>query len=483
MSTRARRHEICPPDLLAITLVGLLWGCAGGSSGGGSGGSIGGSGSGGSGAGSGGAAGGASGNGTGGDTGGGGISGSGGTGGGSGPGGAGPGAGGSGGGSTGSGGSAGATAGTGGRGGAAGSSGAGGSGGLPTVPDNGCNVRLSDTPIGFATMNGGTVGGGNAAPIMVTTPAALRMYLGDSQPRVLYVMNDMDFRTERRNGVMTCNENTTCDNGSGMQIDEPRVSATCDPNEHPSTSYRYEVRLDIESNKTVIGIGRGSGVTIYGSSLNLDSSSQVILRNFTLRDINPHIIEAGDGITLNNSSHVWLDHLLLTEISDGYVDIGSTTSTDRDVTLSWIRFGGRTPYECGGQHSYVNFADNVNATYHHNFFDNCGGRNPKIGESATVHLFNNYWLNVSYFCITAQSGGEARVESNYFENSSRPHWLQSDGNGIAIDNGNVYTGASSGNTNRDAGGSVFSVPYAYTKESAATARQRVLDCSGPQPIR
>jgi len=49
--------------------------------------------------------------------------------------------------------------------------------------------------------------------------------------------------------------------------------------------------------------------------------------------------------------------------------------------------------------------------------------------------------------------------------------------------GLIYTGASAGNTNRDTGGTVFSVPYTYTKESAATARQRSLDCSGPQPIR
>ena len=54
---------------------------------------------------------------------------------------------------------------------------------------------------------------------------------------------------------------------------------------------------------------------------------------------------------------------------------------------------------------------------------------------------------------------------------------------IAIDSGNVYTGASSGNTNRDTGGSVFSVPYAYEKQSAVEAKATVLKCAGPQPIR
>ena len=115
------------------------------------------------------------------------------------------------------------------------------------------------------------------------------------------------------------------------------------------------------------------------------------------------------------------------------------------------------------------------------------GRNPKIGgDFSQVHLFNNYWLNVTYFCITAKLDPQARVESNYFENSSRPHWLQLDGNGtagIAIDTGNVYTGVSTGNTNRDVGGTVFTVPYAFIKETATAARQRAIDCPGPQPIR
>lgn len=395
----------------------------------------------------------------------------------------------SGGGSTGNGGTAGTDAsGDGGTSAVGGSAGDGGTGGLPTLPDNGCNVRLDDQPLGFASMDGGTVGGGNTTPIQVTTEDQLISYLGDSEPRVLHVMNDLDFRTENRGGVQTCNENTTCDNGSGEQVEEPRVSATCDSNEYASTSYRYETRIDVASNKTVIGIGDGDGAALRGASLNVGDSEQVILRNLRIYDVNPHLVEAGDGVTMQGSSHIWLDHLLLDQISDGYVDIGSADhdQIDEYVTLSFIHFDGRTQYQCGGKHHYVNALDNSQVTYHHNWYDQCNGRNPKIGQpSSRVHLFNNYWLDVTYFCITAQTDSQARVESNYFENSSRPHWLQTDGNGtagIAIDDGNVYTGASAGNTNRDSGGTVFSVPYAYTKESAADARQHIIDCSGPQPI-
>ncbi len=379
-------------------------------------------------------------------------------------------------------------AGTGGSGSGGEGTGGSGTGGLPTVPDNGCNVKVTDKPTGFASMDGGTVGGGDVTPLLVTTKEELTTYLKGDEPRVLYLMNDLDFRTAPRD-VSVCADDKTCDNGSGVQVDNARVSASCDAGEHKATRTRNEVRLDVGSNKTLIGIGKGEGAAIRGAGLQIGSSEQVILRNLHIYDINPNLVEAGDGITLTGSKHIWLDHLLLEKISDGFVDIGSADHTKLDdyVTLSFVHFNGRTDFLCGGHHNFVNFVDNGHVTYHHNWFDNGGGRNPKIGGvNAQVHLFNNYWQNISYFCLTTQTDSEARVESNYFENSLRPHWRQLDGNGtagIAIDNGNTYTGASSGNTNRDVGGSVFTVPYTYTKQAASEARDSVKSCAGPQPIR
>lgn len=348
--------------------------------------------------------------------------------------------------------------------------------------DNGCNVRLTDTPIGYASMDGGTVGGGDATPVNVTTEADLQTYLSDSQPRVLHIMNDLDFRTANRDGVMTCNESVPCDNGSGVMIEEPRVSSTCDVQEYASTSYRYETRIDVASNKTIIGIGDGDGATILGANFNVGASSQVIFRNLEIRDVNPHLVEAGDGITLQGSSHVWVDHVRFADISDGHIDIGVTdhSANDNYITLSWIHFDGRTPYHCGGQHHYVNLVDNGMITYHHNFFDHGGGRNPKVsGSAATVHLFNNYWLAITGHCIQGNVSAQIRIESNYFEDSNEPHRDYDGTSSIAIDDGNEYPGSSGA---MDTGGTVFAVPYTYSKETASDARQNVLDCVGPQPI-
>jgi pectate lyase len=68
-------------------------------------------------------------------------------------------------------------------------------------------VRLGDAPFGFAALARGTVGGGAATPLLVTTPDAFKTHLADSQPRVLYVRNDLDFRTAQRTGVPTCADN------------------------------------------------------------------------------------------------------------------------------------------------------------------------------------------------------------------------------------------------------------------------------------
>jgi len=345
-----------------------------------------------------------------------------------------------------------------------------------------CQIGYKDKPTGFA-QQGGTVGGGDVTPVQVTTEAQLAKLLSDDQPRVLYLMNDLDFRTARRGGVQTCNERVKCDNGSGVKIEEPRVSATCDAHEYASISYRYETTVKVGSNKTVIGVGpSGKGVTVYGASFRIGSSRQVIFRNLRVTDVNPHLVEAGDGFTLSGAANVWLDHITLDMISDGFVDIAGS----QNVTLSWVHFQGKIPYQCGGQHHFVSMVQSSTATYSNSWFDHTDGRNPKVGdEGSRVHLYNNYWKDVTQYAVTAQHDAEARVESNYFENANKPHWLQKDGNGqagIAVDGRNVYTGVST-KTNRDVGGSVFAVPYRYTTTTADVAKASVSQCVGPQSIR
>ena len=108
---------------------------------------------------------------------------------------------------------------------------------------------------------------------------------------------------------------------------------------------------------------------------------------------------------------------------------------------------------------------NSQVTLHHNFFDRTSGRNPKLsGSSTRAHLFNNYWLNNTYFAIAVGESAQARIEGNYFNNSARPHWNGGTGFIDAKLSSNRYLGISATDPERDTGQIVFSdvVMYPYT---------------------
>lgn len=231
--------------------------------------------------------------------------------------------------------------------------------------------------------------------------------------------------------------------------------------ESTTTKYRYDKKINVASNKTLIGLGAGSA--IEGATLSISDKSNVIIKNLSIGNVNPDLVEGGDAVSIEYSDNVVVDHVKFSMISDGHVDIRNNST----VTLSYNEFDGYNPYVCANQHWYTNLVSDSKATFHHNFWNYTAGRNPKLTGSSTVaHLFNNYWLEVTYFSISASTGATALVEHNYFDDAARPHW-DTDGTGVIDGNvdTNVYTGQSASGSYavQDTGGSV-SVPYAYSTE-------------------
>lgn len=81
-------------------------------------------------------------------------------------------------------------------------------------------------------------------------------------------------------------------------------------------------RVQIGSNKSLIGLGKGAQIT--GSGLNIYNKTNVIIRNFGFTAI------ADDAMTIRNSTRVWIDHNEFTtgnfpalgpDAFDGQVDI------------------------------------------------------------------------------------------------------------------------------------------------------------------
>jgi pectate lyase len=236
---------------------------------------------------------------------------------------------------------------------------------------------------------------------------------------------------------------------------------------------RSDFAINVNSNKTLRGAG--SGATLKGVSLNIDSRSNVIVRNLTFTQVNPDLIEAGDGITINSSHHVWVDHCAFSMISDGYLDIRYGSSA---VTVSHNRIDGANSYVCGGQHNFVSLVSDSSVTYHHNVFDRVGGRNPKVTGTSQVHLYSNYYLGVSYFCASSGAGAALLVEGNYYQDSRYPHWAEG---GSIEARGNQYGGTTS-SAGRDDNADVFNPPYTYQIDTVSSLPQTLTGVAGPRAL-
>jgi pectate lyase len=323
------------------------------------------------------------------------------------------------------------------------------SGSCGAAPDGFAGQRGPD---GLAT----TTGGGSTPPVLVTSCSALIAALQSSQPAVVQIPAGaaIDCRTAPRT-VSACAVACPSNQDPGKYTYRLPVGAQSCKELGASSETRYsrtrnEQRIFVGSNKTLVGLDRHA--TLRGASLELGASRNVIIRNLSIEQINPALVEGGDGITLSGASHVWVDHVRFSMISDGHIDIANSSN----VTLSWNRFDGVNPAVCGSKHFYTNAIVNSQVTLHHNFWDRSAGRNPKLDGLATrAHLYNNYWRDISYFAINAAGGAQARIEGNFFANTSRPHWNAGGGLLEAALPSNRYTGIAAADPYRHTGAAVF----------------------------
>lgn len=159
---------------------------------------------------------------------------------------------------------------------------------------------------GFAK---GVTGGGSVTPVYPSTTDELVSYLGDDTARVIILEGTYDF---------TDTEGTTTSTGCApwgtasacqVAINQNDWCTNYEP-DAPSVSVSYDnagvLGITVGSNKSLVG---KSGATIKGKGLRLVGSSNVILQNFAVTDINPKYVWGGDGITLDDTDLVWIDHI------------------------------------------------------------------------------------------------------------------------------------------------------------------------------
>ncbi len=273
------------------------------------------------------------------------------------------------------------------------------------------DVRIA--PVGFAA---DTTGGGDAEPVLASTPDELLNAVKSDDPKVVIVPEGvLDTRRTGSDVTETVACPTPCsDDASKLTYNLLPDDKTCDVDTVPAT--RDERRIKLGSNTTLVGLGRGA--LLFGGSLDIDGTKNVIVRNLALYGVNPKLIEAGDGITIDGADGVWVDHATFNLISDGFID--STTSS-QNLTFSWIKNDGTNLDACNERHPRSNELSDTTATIHHTLWEHVDGRAPLSTHSnSRVHLFDNVVNDDVDYAVGSSCEAEVLLEESTFEHVKYP---------------------------------------------------------------
>ena len=278
-------------------------------------------------------------------------------------------------------------------------------------------------PHGYANVNGTTTGGGSGPTVTVTSLAAFKTAAASSTAQTVLV-----------NGHFT---------SSGAEV-------------------------TVASNKTIRGVGSGSGLT--GIGLKLKGVNNVIIQNLV---INKVLASSGNGdsIHVEKSTHLFIDHNDLssdtshgTDYYDGQLDI---THAGDYITVSYNYIHDHIKCSLIG-HSDSNASEDtgkLHVTYDHNYFKNCDQRTPSI-RFGTLHAYNNYFVNGTTG-IHTRMGAQALVQNNVWSGVKTPIETTKDSSvdGYVNQSGNVF---GSGTNLITRTGSLTSVPYSFNLGSASS---------------
>ncbi len=330
---------------------------------------------------------------------------------------------------------------------------------------------LAAGPIGYGSA---TTGGGGAAPLVVSSfeeaEAALAAYRdafddGSANALVLRYTGTFDYATI----TDVCTQHTL----------EPRV-------------------LELKEMSNVTFEGAPGSSANFG--LHINRAKNVIVRNMTMG-----LLPGGDGsdaITIEGNGtngdveNVWIDHNEL--FSSTKEDCDGAGDTEFDGLID-IKKGARfitVSFNFLHDHQktgLIGFSDDDDTeryvTFHHNRYENVVSRTP-LHRFGYIHLFNNYYGDITGSGINVRMGGVALIESNFFERAANPITSRfSDVVGFwdlrnnHVGEGITWTTEDDTLANAEDWQSTTSFPaselqYAYTPDAAACVKQIVMASAG-----
>jgi len=233
--------------------------------------------------------------------------------------------------------------------------------------------------------------------------------------------------------------------------------------------------IDVASDKTIVGAAPGG--ELVGVGLRLDHVQNVIVRNLTFRDSyvagdwdGKSDDNDNDGIRVDTSSHVWIDHNELTRLGDGLIDVRKDSTA---VTLSWNFLHDHNKTVGVGWTSNVI----TEITMHHNRFSNTYQRNASIDNVAAGHLYNNWFDGQAQYGTMARGASQLVVESSVYSNGEDA--IVAKDPASAVDSrDNRFTSVRG---RKDDTGPTFdpAARYAYTADDVDDVARIVADGAGP----
>ncbi|CAL9617148.1 Pectate lyase [Streptomyces sp. enrichment culture] len=340
---------------------------------------------------------------------------------------------------------------------------------------------------GWAAADGGTTGGAaaeDAHVLTVSDRAGLVRALdgGSATPKIIRIAGTIDANTDDRGRRLDCEDYAT--DGYSLKkylaAYDPRTWGSAKPSgpqeeaRKASAARQAErVELRVGSNTTIVGLG--DDAVLKGASLQISDADNVIVRNLEVRDAydcfpvwQPNSGGLGDWkaaydtIWLRGASHVWVDHVILSDKGhpdedepayfarnylrhDGLLDI--TNGSDL-VTVSWSRFADHDKAMLiGNGDTATGDRGKLRVTLHHNEFESVVQRAPRV-RFGQVHVYNNRYVvpedaHDYRYSIGVSTESAVYAEHNAFHTPSHIEAadLVKSWNGTALhDSGSLFNG-------------------------------------------
>lgn len=294
----------------------------------------------------------------------------------------------------------------------------------PHHPDRDLGRQTLGSDDGWAAAEGGTTGGSDAADenvFTVETWSELKEAVQGDEPKIVYVEGDIDAWTDANGNALSCEDFNDPEYSWELYLEtyDPEVWGWNEPSgpvedarDRSYRAFREHILLDIGSNTTIVGKGRAS---VTHGSFYLDGVDNVIVRNLGVHNAydcfpsweGDSWDSQFDNFELSGATHVWLDHL---DVSDGdysdYVDapviwdarverldgaIDIVRASDM-VTVSWnhIDTHDKTMLVGNTDSDRYDEWEELRVTIHHNWFENVSQRAPRLRYGQN-HVYNNFY--------------------------------------------------------------------------------------------